>query len=102
LRSLALDVPNPDDKIIRLHLTADPTQDLFLERALVEQLWTGLILGWGEWLNATILVLKPTNEGTFERLGLSCPFFARYELKRDDKEAFIGTRKFTWQRLILE
>jgi hypothetical protein len=98
----ALDVPNPDDKIIRLHLTADPTQDLFLERALVEQLWTGLILGWGEWLNATILVLKPTNEGTFERLGLSCPFFARYELKGDDKEAFIGTRKFTWQRLILE
>lgn len=65
----ALDVPDLDDKIVKLHLTADPTQDLSLERALVEQPWTGLILGWSGWFVGTMLMLKATKEGTFERIG---------------------------------
>ena len=105
----ALDVPDLDDKIVKLHLTADPTQDLSLERALVEQPWTGLILGWSGWFFGTFLILKATKEGTFERIGLSCPRFSvdglsnlSRHLRGDNNEAYIGTREFKRQRLILE
>lgn len=98
----ALDVPNATDKIAKLHLTADPTEELMLERALVEQLWTGLVLGWSGYLNGTVLILKRTKEGTFERIGLGRPFLAWSKLNVNDKEAFIGSRKFTRQRLTLE
>jgi hypothetical protein len=98
----ALDVPDPNNNIVKLHLTADPTEDLLLERALTEQLWTGLVLGWSGIYNGTMLILKATKEGTYERIGLVRPFLARSKLKVYDIEAFIGSRKFTWERLILE
>jgi hypothetical protein len=98
----ALDVPDPNNNIVKLHLTADPTEDLLLERALTEQLWTGLVLGWSRIYNGTMLILKATKEGTFERIGLGRPFLARSKLKVYDTEALIGSRKFTRQRLILE
>jgi hypothetical protein len=98
----ALDVPDLGDKVVKLHLTADPTQDLSLKRALVEQPWTGLILGWSGRFIGTVLILKATKEGTFERIGLSCPYFGFRSLTGDTNEAFIGSRKFTRQRLILE
>jgi hypothetical protein len=100
----AIDVPDLDDKIVKLHLTTDPTQDLSLERALVEQPWMGLILGWSGMFFGNLLILKATKEGTFERIGLSCSGFElfRFRFLTDNNEAFIGTRKFKRQRLILE
>ena len=98
----ALDVPDLDDKIVKLYLTADPTQDVLFERALVEQPWTGLVLSWSNWFVGTVLMLKATKGGTFERIGVGCPYFGRFKLKVNGEEAFIGSRKFTRQRLILE
>jgi hypothetical protein len=98
----ALDAPGANNQLAKLHLTADPTEDLLLERALIEQLWTCLILSWSWMSTGPVLILKATKEGTFERIGIGRPHLVQSKLKVNDKEAFIGSRKFTRQRLILE
>lgn len=87
-----------------INMTVDPNELSLTRKSFVDELWTGLVLCWGtsSSIKATILILKATREGTFERIGIGN---ARCSLSNGEilaTETIIDGRKFVRQRLVLE